>query len=98
MAVAVMQSELRAPNQGHVCSVTAKLADLSEHAQFKHAFSGQFGVAIAEEQDNRNQHTDRYWIKKDKGDPPIKSTVIFDRDSRIITIRMIHGRRHPAES
>lgn len=96
-AFAVMQSEFRAPHDGYVCSVTTKLSDRTVHAQIKSEFSEQFGTAISEELDNPRNHTDRYWISRN-GKPPIKASLVFDRTSDTITIRMFHGRHYPVES
>lgn len=96
-AFAVMQSEFRAPYDGYICSVTTKLSNSNVHAQMKIEFSKTFGAAITEEIESPRKHTDRYWINRDRK-PPIKSSLVFDRTSNTITVRMILGRYYPVES
>lgn len=96
-ATAIIQSKFRGREPGHVCSVTAILPDINLHTDAKSAFQKQFGTVIAEEHDVPDQHTDRFWIERDK-DPPVKASMVFTPSRRMITIRMIHGNARPLRS
>jgi hypothetical protein len=96
-AFAVMQSQLRPPHSGYVCSVTSTLSSEEDHNRLKSEFSRLFGSPISEEHESASGHTDRYWIDRAR-EPPIKTTLAYLRASRAITIRMIHSRAHPTQS
>ncbi len=96
-ATAIIQSEFRPPESGHVCSVTTQLPANALHPDAKSAFKRQFNTDIAEEHDSPDQHTDRYWIKRDRK-LPVKASIVFTHSRRLITIRMIHGRKGPLDS
>ncbi|PPC98239.1 MAG: hypothetical protein CTY31_13980 [Hyphomicrobium sp.] len=92
--VAIIQSKIRGSRRGFVCSVTAKLPNTKMHQDFKSIFESQFNTTIAEEHDAPNQHTDRYWIERNKS-PPVKASMVFTPSQSIVTIRMIHGDAWP---
>lgn len=96
-AFAVIQSEFKPPGNGHVCSLTTKLASATQHTAAKAAFAQRFGAPIAEELDRPEQHTDRYWIERGR-QPPVKATIVHTPASRALTIRMIHGSAMPLRS
>lgn len=89
-AFAVIQSEMRPPAKGHVCSVTTKLLTDSSHGRLKAAFAKTFATEITEEADSPVAHTDRYWISRGAG-RDIRASVVFDRTNGVATVRMIHG-------
>jgi hypothetical protein len=96
-AIAIIQSKVRGSRRGFVCSVTAKLSNSKMHRDAKSKFQSQFNTTIAEEHHAPNQHTDRYWIERNKN-PPVKATMVFTPSQGIITIRMIHGDAWPLKS
>lgn len=96
-ATAIIQSELRRPQGGNVCSVTTQLPDAGLHGDAKSAFQEKFATTIDEEQDSPGQHIDRFWIERGKT-APVKATMVFTSARRIITIRMIHGSAWPLRS
>lgn len=96
-AFAVIQSQIKPPGSGYVCSLTTKLASQDQHAATKAAFAQRYGAAIAEELDKPEQHTDRYWIERGER-PPVRATIVHVPSSGAITIRMIHGRAMPLRS
>jgi hypothetical protein len=96
-AVAVIQSEFREPQSGHVCSVTARLPEAEHHGEAKTAFQRVFATAIAEEKEAPDRHVDRFWIEREDK-PPVRATIDFIPSNRIITIRMIHGASRPGRS
>lgn len=96
-AVAVIQSAMRPPASGHVCSITAKLTADEQHAQTKAEFQRRFESVIEEEKDASDQHIDRFWIERSTR-PPVKASIVFTKSNRIITIRMIHGKARPLRS
>lgn len=91
---AIFQSALRPPHVGAVCSMTTGLASDAEHVALKEAFSRLFGTSISDETEKTSLHIDRYWIDRGRA-PPVKTTLSYDRVSRMITIRMIHGLANP---
>lgn len=94
---AIIQSEMRPPQEGHVCSVTAQLPTAAQHPDAKAAFQEQFDTSIDEEHDVPDQHTDRFWIERGS-QPPVNAMMVFTRSQRMITIRMIHGKAWPLRS
>lgn len=97
MATAVLQSAFLPPRSGTVCSITTMLSSDVDHQRVKRGFAQLFGTIIAEETDNPSRHVDRYWI--DRGQvPPVKSTIVFEKAKRALTVRMVHGSALPTQS
>lgn len=93
-AMAVMQSALRPPLNGYVCSATTKLTAQTQHDAAKALVAKTFGVEIAEEIETPDQHIDRYLIER-SAKPPVEASLINDRLRGAITLRMIHGAVRP---
>lgn len=93
-AVAILHSSLRAPLHGYVCSVTTKIKSRTQHREAKDLIASTFDAAIAEERDDPDRHTDRYWFDRGRA-PPVKASLIYDRVRQSITLRMIHGTARP---
>lgn len=96
-AFALIQSRMKSPNVGRVCSITVQPVSAEQHLQLKQSFAKRFGVDIAEEIDRPDEHTDRYWLANGKN-PPVKASMIHARPSNTMTIRMIHGGARPLGS
>jgi hypothetical protein len=96
-AFALIQSRIKSPNIGSVCSITVQPVSADQHLQLKQAFAKRFGADIAEEVDRPDQHTDRYWLEN-ANKPPVKASMTHTRSSSTMTIRMIHGGARPLGS
>ena len=97
VATAVLQSAFLPPHSGTVCSITTKLSSDADHLRVKSGFAELFGVTIAEEADSPAEHVDSYWI--DRGQqPPVRTTIIFEKARRALTLRLIHGSGVPTQS
>ena len=96
-AFAVVHSRLNPPNEGHVCSLTTRLASGEQHDEVRSAFQKRFGASAASEPEGGESHTDQFWIERDLG-PPVKATIVHTPATRSITIRMIHGKARPLRS
>jgi hypothetical protein len=95
-AFAVVQSRLNAPHDGYVCSITTKLASASQHGETKAAIQNRFGMVIERETDRLESHTDHFWIER--GEKPVKVTLVYAPATGRTTIRMIHGNSRPVRS
>ena len=93
-AIAVIQSALKEPVRGAVCSLTAELPTEEQYKEFRAEFEKLYSTTVAEEADKPDQRVDRYWINRAEG-PPVKVTIVYTRSVRIVTIRMIHGNVRP---
>lgn len=96
-AIALIQSEFRAPRNGYVCSLTAQLEGDAQHRDVKAAFQATFASAINDERDWPDRHVDRFWIERSR-QPPVMATIEFTRSSRMVTIRMVHGDAWPTQT
>lgn len=93
-AFAVLQSAMRAPNKGHVCSVTTILSDETDNQRIFSDFEQHFAAELAERSEQTDLVTRRYWIARGAR-PPVKASIVYAPASHSLTIRMIHGELRP---
>jgi hypothetical protein len=94
---AIVQSRLNEPYDGHVCSLTTRLASAEQHDEVRSVFEKRFGPAVAGDPEGGESHADQFWLERDLG-PPVKATILHTPATRSITIRMIHGKAWPSGS